>query len=49
MKQQISESEKVFILEGLRLNSCRRDGRGNMDHRNYKIEVGVSPHGFGSA
>lgn len=27
----------------------RRDGRSNYEHRQFKIEVGVIPHAFGSA
>ena len=49
MKSQISESERAYILEGFRHNACRRDGRGILDHRNYKLELGVVPHGFGSS
>jgi len=49
MKQQISETEKSFIKEGFTMNYCRRDGRGNQDQRNFKLEVGVVPHGFGSS
>jgi exosome complex RNA-binding protein Rrp42 (RNase PH superfamily) len=49
MKSQISESERTFILEGFRLNACRRDGRNAQDIRNFKLEVGVVPHGFGSS
>ena len=49
MKQTVSESEKAFVLEAVRLNACRRDGRGNMDHRPFRVETGVVPHGFGSA
>jgi exosome complex RNA-binding protein Rrp42 (RNase PH superfamily) len=49
MKSQISEPERAFILEGFRQNTCRRDGRTLMDHRLFKLEVGVVPHGFGSS
>lgn len=48
MKQAICETEKVFIAEGLKLN-VRRDGRGTLDHRPFKIELGTIPHAFGSA
>lgn len=48
MKQLICENEKIFITEGLKLG-VRRDGRGNFDHRSYKIELGTIPHAFGSA
>lgn len=49
MKQQISETEKAFIIEGIRQNIIRRDGRGNMDHRSFTLEIGAVPHGFGSS
>lgn len=49
MKQQISEGEKQFILEGFRTNSCRRDGRANLDQRTFRLEMGPVPHGFGSS
>ena len=49
MKSQISESERAFILEGFRMNTGRRDGRTSLDHRHYKLEVGLVPHGFGSS
>eukprot|EP00347_Sterkiella_histriomuscorum_P020972 403335752 len=48
MKQQICENEKVFITEGFQ-QGIRRDGRGPLDHRSYKINLGTIPHAFGSA
>ncbi len=46
MKSQISEPERAFILEGFRLNTCRRDGRGLLDYRNFKLQIGAVSHGF---
>ncbi|CDW84684.1 UNKNOWN [Stylonychia lemnae] len=48
MKQQICENEKVFIVDGLK-QGIRRDGRGNLDFREFKIELGTIPHAFGSS
>jgi exosome complex RNA-binding protein Rrp42 (RNase PH superfamily) len=49
MKSSISDPERAFILEGFRLNTCRRDGRGLLDYRNFKLQLGAVPHGFGSS
>jgi exosome complex RNA-binding protein Rrp42 (RNase PH superfamily) len=46
---KLSDTEKAFILEGIRLNTCRRDGRANLDFRPFTVQQGVIPHGFGSS
>ena len=43
MKQLISDSEKVFVVEGFRTDSVRRDGRGNLDQRPFTVETGIIP------
>ena len=48
MKQVLSDTEKEFIVDGFRLG-VRRDGRGCMDNRSFKIHQGSVPHAFGSA
>jgi len=47
MKQRICETERAFIAEGLK-QGVRRDGRGIMDNRSFKIEQGTIVNGYGS-
>lgn len=48
MKKFISESEKIFIKEGLQMG-FRSDGRSNYDYRPHEIILNSVPHAYGSA
>ena len=48
MKQQISESERQFVVEGFKCN-MRADGRSNLDYRRQKVRHGTVPEAFGSS
>lgn len=48
MKQQVSESERLFVVDGFKSN-VRADGRANLDFRRSKVELGTVQEGFGSS
>lgn len=45
---KISESEKLFIIDGIQQN-VRTDGRTILDFRPFSIETGIVPQTNGSA
>ena len=48
MKQQISESERQFVVEGFKCN-MRSDGRSNLDYRQQRVRKGTVQEAFGSS